>query len=61
MAVFTVISQAKCKHCKFSKSYYPLKKDGTEGKLKRTKCDNPETKINHIRMNDLVCGKWELL
>ncbi|WZE63573.1 hypothetical protein PANI_CDS0053 [Maribacter phage Panino] len=60
MAIITTVSQAKCKHCKFSKSYHPLKNDGTESKLKRTRCSNPNTQINQITMNDLVCDKWDL-
>ena len=58
MTTITITRQAKCKDCKYCKMYY------TGVNLdKRHKCSNPESKESGktIRMNDLVCDKWELI
>ncbi len=62
MAIIIFQSNAKCKHCKFAKGDYPIKKDGTYSKRIKYKCNNPasERAFENITMNDLVCNKWEL-
>lgn len=56
MGVTTYTRPAKCKDCKFCKSFY-------EGKKKRHTCSNlkSERHTEVIRLNDLVCDVWELI
>jgi hypothetical protein len=59
MAIITIISEAKCKHCKCIKMYNPLKKNGEKSKLKRHKCTHPEKVRNYdISKQDKVCSLW---
>lgn len=60
MTVITITTQAKCKHCKFAKKYYPTKKNGERSFRVRFKCDNPESGRTNITQNELVCDKWQL-
>lgn len=51
----TIISPARCKHCKFLEEVY-------KGKLKRHRCSNDKSpRFNQqITKRDLVCDVWEL-
>lgn len=55
MAVITYTREAKCKDCKFCKSFY-------DGKRKKHTCTNSESERHTaiITLNDLVCEKWQL-
>jgi len=55
MGVTTYTRAAKCKDCKFCKSFY-------DGKRKKHTCTNPKSERHNavIRLNDLVCDVWEL-
>lgn len=55
MIVITITRDAKCKDCKFCKVFM-------KGRLLRHKCTNIEShrnKYETIRLNDLVCDKWQ--
>jgi len=53
MAVITITTAAKCKHCKFADSF-------RIGKQKRHKCNNPQSEryLSKITLKDLVCSSW---
>ncbi|GAG28528.1 unnamed protein product [marine sediment metagenome] len=55
MGTITYTRAAKCKDCKFRKSFY-------DKKMKRHTCtnSNSERYTAVITLNDLVCGKWKL-
>jgi glutaredoxin len=55
MGVLIYTRAAKCKDCKFCKSFY-------DGKKKKYTCANSKSEIHTeiITLNDLVCNKWEL-
>ena len=55
MGVITYKRAAKCKDCKFCKSFY-------DGKKKKHTCTNLKSERHAaiITLNDLVCGVWEL-
>lgn len=55
MTIITITRNAKCKDCKFCNSY-------RKGKLRRHKCINTKSEYYNqdVRLNDLVCDKWEL-
>lgn len=55
MGVTTYTRAAKCKDCKFIKSFY-------DGKKKMHTCTNPESERHTaiITQNDLVCEVWKL-
>ena len=55
MGVITYTRAAKCKDCKFIKSFY-------DGKKKKHTCTNPESEWHTavITLNDLVCKAWKL-
>ena len=62
MCVITITTKAKCKHCKFSESYRPMKKDGTLSKKTKTKCVNSKSPraYENISPKDFVCEGWSL-
>lgn len=55
MSVISYTRNAKCKDCKFCKSFM-------DGKKKRHTCTNAESKQHTaiITLEDLVCDKWKL-
>jgi hypothetical protein len=55
MGVITYTREAKCKDCKFCKSFY-------KGKRKKHTCTNPKSERHTavITLNDLVCEVWEM-
>lgn len=55
MGVTTYTRAARCGDCKYCKGF-------KDGKRKRHTCTNAESKLHTdiIRLNDLVCDKWEL-
>jgi len=62
MTVITWTRMAKCKDCRYAQRFT---KPG--GKQVRTRCSNPlsarygvKYSDKTIRLNDLVCDKWEL-
>jgi glutaredoxin len=62
MTVITIVTSAKCKHCKFAKKYRPMKKDGSLSWKTKTTCTNPESprSLTDIKQSYLVCDKWKL-
>ena len=56
MATIVITRNAKCKDCKFCKSFM-------DGKRKKHTCTNPESKehTSVIRLSDLVCEQWKLV
>ncbi|AGO48848.1 hypothetical protein Phi46:3_gp104 [Cellulophaga phage phi46:3] len=56
MVTTTHTRPAKCKDCKFCKSFY-------DGKLKKHTClnENSEKHTSIIKLNDFVCDSWELI
>ena len=56
MTTISVTRNAKCKDCKFCKSFM-------DGKRKKHTCINPESKRHTeiITLNDLVCTDWKLV
>ena len=55
MTVVSYTRAAKCKDCKFCKSFY-------DGKRKKHTCTNPESEryTAVITQSDLVCTVWKL-
>lgn len=61
MITITVVSQARCKDCKFIQSK-------TFGKVRRNICTNEQSErhgtspyLSRVGLRDLVCDKWELI
>jgi len=54
MTVITIISEAKCKDCKFCEQF-------KIGKMKRHRCANSQnsTRTGAITLKDKVCNVWE--
>lgn len=61
MAIVEIIYEAKCKHCKYFKPYYPLKKDGIKSKKKHNRCDNSDNSKRNwdLTLKDKACTKFE--
>lgn len=55
MAIITIQRPARCSDCVFLKKV-------RIGKMKRHRCNNPESKYykSQITLKDLVCKKWLL-
>lgn len=56
MTTISITRDAKCKDCKFCKSFY-------DGKRKKHTCTNQlSPRANEvITLNDLVCNEWKLI
>lgn len=62
MIKLEIISDARCKHCKFARKGTLMKKDGTYSSKTTTSCMNEKSKkFNQIiSMRDLACDYLEL-
>lgn len=62
MSIVTIISDAKCKHCKYFKLRALFNRDNTISKIKRHFCVNANSKrfTEQITLKTLACDKLEL-
>lgn len=60
--VITITTEARCKHCKYLKEEYKVKKDGSNYKRLSSFCGNIQSLRykEQISKRDLVCNNWDI-